>query len=318
MFDNKLIALASTFALIGCTDSDPMQGPDQPDNDTTAPAVASTQPATDATGIAANEKIIITFSEPMDPATVEAAYASSDLPADAVTFEWTTDQKVLAITPKQSLVYAEGVGDDPSTVAARTYTLAIGTDAADLAGNTLESAHTLTFATKRRMTTALDLDTSMTRVMLGASLLGSSNDIWIGDNAVNVPYRAFITFDLSPLPADITIESAQFSARQLAPVGSPYNLGPVQANHVTFPTLNGLGSLQAMSIPGTYSTNAASESKSIDVTSQLVDDIAHRATRSDRSQYRLQIDLATNNDGVADRAVFALGTFQMGVIYIAD
>ncbi|HSD89524.1 MAG TPA: Ig-like domain-containing protein [Kofleriaceae bacterium] len=287
--------------------------------DVTAPMVVSTMPAANATGIGAGSKIVVVFSEPMDPATIEAAYASSDLPTASVSLNWNEDLTVLTITPSQELAYAEGIGTDPSAVTAKAYSLSIGSGAADLAGNRLAAPLELVFATKKRMSAVVSLDDSLTRVWLGGTLLSSSNDIWIGDNAVDNTYRSYITFDLAPLPTGIALESAQFSARQLAPVGLPYgSLGAVKTHHVSFATLNNLASLQAMSLPGTYSEDGTAESKAMDVTAQVADDLLNRTVRGNHTQYRLQIDTPTNNNATTDKAIFAKGTFEMNVVYVAD
>lgn len=311
-------ALVSAAAASGCGDvmSDP--GDDEQPADTTPPAIASTTPTANETGVGATTKIVVTFTESMDPATVEAAYSSADLPASQASFAWNEANTVLTINADAGLDYAEGIGTDPSAVPAKTYTISIGTGATDYAGNALEAPLALTFATKRRMVAAFGLDAALTRVSLGGSLLGPSNDMWIGDNAVDNTYRSYVTFDLSTLPSDAVVESAQYAARQLAPEGAPYNLGAVMAQHLSFPTLNNLGSVQPISLPGAYSQDATAESKAIDVTSQVADDILHRAERNSRSQYRLQIDQATNSNSTTDKAIFAKGTFEMTVVYVAD
>src|SRR5690606_11161156 len=79
------LLLAVAGAGCGSVDTDDDTNPDVDPDDTTAPAIASTEPATGATGVRENEKIHVTFSEPMDQASVEAAYSSADLPADQVT-----------------------------------------------------------------------------------------------------------------------------------------------------------------------------------------------------------------------------------------
>lgn len=310
-------ALLSAFALSGCGTVDPT-GPTPDPDDTLAPQVASTQPAAKATAVAADTAIVVQFSEPMDMASVEAAYSSTDLPAASVAFAWNADGTTLTITPADELVYAEGIGIDPSTVAAKTYAFTIGATATDLIGNALGAPFELTFATKRRMFAAFPLDLTLTSVRIGSGTVGSATEIWVGDNAVANTFRSFITFDLTMLPSSTTIESAKFSARQLAPQGSPYNLGPVMAHHVTYPDFANLLALQPMSLPGAYSSNAVAESKVIDVTSQVADDIANRATRNSRTQYRLQIDTPTNNDAIVDKAIFAKDTFQLTTAYIAD
>lgn len=295
-----------------------MDGPDAATTDTTAPSISSTEPAADATGVAADAKIFVTFSEPMDRASVEAAYASTDLPDTAVAFEWSPDRTVLTITPTAPLEYAEGTGTDPATVTARSYAIQLGTGALDLAGNPLAAPLELSFSTRKRLTASLALHLPLTATYRNSSNDGSANGMRAGDNGADNTYRAYLTFDLSPLPGDLEVEAAQFSARQLPPDGAPYNLGPVMTHHLTFATLNNVGAVQALSLPGVFSADGTVETKSIDVTSQVGDDIANRVERGDRSQYRLQIDQATNSNGVVDRATFDTATFAMTVVYVAE
>jgi hypothetical protein len=312
--------LPATLCLLasGCTDADPATGPDPDPEDTTAPMVVSTTPTAAATAVGADAKIVITFSEQMDPATVEAAYASQQLPLDKVSMSWNADGTVLVISPDQPLAYAEGTGTDLSAVTPLAYGITIGAEAADLAGNPLGVALELTFSTKRRMAAAFGLISDLSRTALGGTLLGSSNDAWVGDNAVDNTYRSYLTFDLAALPATATIESASFSARQLPSEGAPYTIGAVNAYHLTFSTMNNVGAIAPMSFPGSFSEDGTSESKSIDVSSQVADDVAHRIEREHHSQYRLQIDTPTNANSTTDRAVFAKGTFEMSVVYVAD
>jgi hypothetical protein len=190
--------------------------------------------------------------------------------------------------------------------------------AADFAGNTMSEPLQLTFATRRRLVASTPYDASFTRQYLGSTSLALGTEVTIGDNAVNNTYRLYMSFDLSALPVGAEVEHAQFSARQLVPIGAPYNIGPVIAQQVTYASTNNLTQLQAMSVPGNFSTNATVESKTIDVTSQIRDDLDHRTERGGRSQYRLLIEPATNNNDAVDRAVFARDTFEMTVVYLVD
>jgi len=313
----SLLAVAlSTAGCGGVTDP----GEDMPGHmdDTTAPTVVSTVPADKATGVAAGDKIIITFSEPMDNGKVQMAYGSEQLLIDETSWSWNEDLTVLTISPDVGLEYTDGVGNWPYEVLPKTYKISIGAGSTDLAGNALASDFEFSFATKKRLHTAFSLDPALTRVRMGVSLLTDTNDIWIGDDASKMRYVSFLTFDTAQMPDGAVIEHAEISARQLAVSGYPYGqLGPVQTHHVSFADLGNLGNLQAISLPGMYSDDAAQD-KTIDVTSQVADDYANRVARGDHSQYRLQMDTATNNDSTIDRAAFSLATFNLAVTYIAD
>ena len=60
------------------------------------------------------------------------------------------------------------------------------------------------------------------------------------------------------------------------------------------------------------------ESKSIDVTPQVQEDVALHVERNDRSQFRLQIDTPTNGNGVNDRTIFSRASFLMTLVYTAN
>jgi hypothetical protein len=317
MLTRNLLAIAlSTAACGGVTD--PGEDMQMHEDDTTAPTVVSTLPADKAVGVAAGDKIVITFSEPMDGGKVYASYGSEQLLIDETSWSWNEDLTVLTISADAGLKYVDGVGHWPYEVVPLTYKISIGGGSTDLAGNALGTDYEFSFATKKRLHTSFTLDPALTRVKVGGSFLGSSNDIWVGDNAVKSQYSAFLTFDIAQLPDDIVIEHAEFSARQMAPQGYPYGqLGPVQTHHVSFPDMNNLSVLQAISLPGMFSQDDGM-TKTIDVTSQVADDYANRIARGGRTQYRLQMDTATNNDDVVDKAIFSLATFSMAVILIAD
>lgn len=312
-------ALLLAVAGAGCASDPATEEPDIDPTDETAPAVTDTQPATAATAVHEDETIQVTFSEPMDPASVEAAYASTDLPADQVAFAWSPDGRVLTITPAAPLAYAEGAGNDPSVVTPKTFAITIGTGATDLAGNALAAPMELSFSTRRRLIALFGLDLDMTRMTLGNTSYAMS-EIIVGDSLNKETYRSYLTFDIAALPADAEVEKAQFQGVQVAPLGAPYDMGAVNVEHVNFTSTlpNNLTGSVAKSLPGAMSTDAVLEAKKIDVTSQVIDDVVHRAARGDRSQYRLQIDLATDGDTTTDRAMFTKSSFVLGAIYVVD
>lgn len=293
-----------------------MQNPPDP-TDTEAPLVADTMPAANATGVPADQKLFVTFSEQMDPATVESAYSSSQLPLDKVSLSWSPDGRVLTISPDQPLEYAAGTGTDPSAVMPLTYSITIGAEAADLAGNPLEAPLELSFSTRRRLTATFETDPDLTKAYLDDGVLNTVS-LWVGDNAQGKRFRSYVTFDLSTLPDASEVESASFKGTQDAPAGMPYALGAVMAQHLSFSTLDNINAVAAISLPGEFSTNGNIEEKVIDVTPQVQDDVAHRATRGHRSQYRFQIDTVTDGDPVADTAIFTKNTFEMTVQYVVD
>jgi hypothetical protein len=320
----KLAALAYSIpatllaASLGCgdvTSNDPQPDPE----DTEAPLVVETTPAEAGTGIDSKAKITIRFSEPMDVGTVLSAYESAQLPLDKVSMSWNEDLTELTVSPDAGLLYAEGTGTDLAAVSRLTYSISIGADAADLMGNPMGAAYKLSFSTKLRMFTTAALVPELSHTTLGGALLGVDVDVISGDASINnLPYRGYVSFDLASIPQGSVVESASFAARQLSVEGTPYGaLGPLQTYHLTFAAMNDVFTTNPISAPGIFSMDGNSESKSIDVTPQVIDDLANRVARGDHTQYRLQFDsVSTNNE--YDRAVFAKDTFEMSLVYIHD
>src|SRR5262245_16208134 len=65
--------------------------------------VASLLPADGSSGVASDARIVISFEESMDVASVEAAFRSDQLSVDQLTFTWSTDARVLTLTPAAPL-----------------------------------------------------------------------------------------------------------------------------------------------------------------------------------------------------------------------
>lgn len=131
-----------------------------------------------------------------------------------------------------------------------------------------------------------------------------------GDDASNLAYRQFYSFDLSRLPAGISIRSATLRLYQAnVTVASPYGgsaLGSVVVDHMDYgPSLDGtdygLGALSADI--GTLSSDSAQGYKTLDVESRVRLDL--NSARG-RSQYRLRFSpLGTNGDSVSNYAQFS-------------
>lgn len=319
----RTLSTALLLAVVGggCASddpADPMNPDPEPEVDTTAPSISATVPAAGEAGVIADTAIVVTFSEPMDAASVEAAYSSEDLPPESVAFSWNAAATELTIAPAAPFEYAAGVGTDPSVVEAKTYAVTIGTGAMDEAGNPLAAPLALEFATKRRMLASFPYDNNMTRVLRNTTLLSAANQMWVGDNSQTETYRSYLTFDLATLPAGAEVEAAEFSGTQTAPSGTPYTLGGVMADHVVYPAMIDAGTAPALSTPGAFSADTSLSVRRLTVTAEVQDDVANRAARNHRSQFRLRFGTATDGDNVTDTAVFTKSSFSMLVMYLAD
>jgi hypothetical protein len=125
-----LIALLSAGLLAGCSDDD-SDGPVDPggEDDTTAPVVLSFDPTSGETGVSVDEPVVITFSEPMDPASADGEITLS---TGAVTGLIWTDDRTASIDHAD---WTEGA----------EVTVTVGTGIADTAGNPLETSRSVTF-----------------------------------------------------------------------------------------------------------------------------------------------------------------------------
>lgn len=287
-------------------------------DDTTSPSIVDVTPSAGESGVPADAQIVITFSEAMDRATVEAAYASQQLPLDKVSMSWNDAMDQLTIHPDQPLAYAEGIGNDPTAVQAKSYAVSLAASAADLAGNPLTSPLELAFTTKKRMATAVGTDPDLTRYRVsngGVAPVGT--DLRVGDNA-SLTYRGFVTFDLAALPNAIEIEQATLGVRQIGVAGTPFALGALNTVHITYATVNSVAwNAPALSSMGALTQDGALGPRSIDVSAAAAEDYVHRVERANHSQYRLEFPTATNGDGDEDSITFAAATFELSLIYIA-
>jgi hypothetical protein len=134
-------------------------------------------------------------------------------------------------------------------------------------------------------------------------------DIVVGDEAARDPLidvRGFVGFDLSSLPSGIHLESATLVATQCATSGSPFSLGNVVVDHVSyavpFDTVVFAESAISTTI-GTLSTDTSLGPRSVSVTSSVANDISTGRTSS---QFRLRMsNSADAGNGPSNQVIFA-------------
>ncbi|MCG2827408.1 MAG: Ig-like domain-containing protein [Thermoplasmatales archaeon] len=103
--------------------------------DTTPPTVTGHLPLDGATNVLVITNIEVTFSEPMNTASVESAFSSSP-PLGSGTFTWGLLSRTFTFNPASDMSYST------------TYTVTIGTGAQDQAGNNMVSPYSWSFTTK--------------------------------------------------------------------------------------------------------------------------------------------------------------------------
>lgn len=285
------------------------------------PSVVSTMPPNMAAGVYADAKIVVTFSKPMDQATVQAAWTSADLPANQVAFSWNAAGDTLTVTPNQPLPVATGTGLDPSVVTAEEIAYSIAATAADTTGKPMATALAIKFTTIRRLSHDVGIIDSLTQSLVNDGTVISPASGGVGDsNFSNTFFRMFASFQLPTLPTGATVEHAQLLGTQESVTGTPYSkLGALKAQHVNFAGFdaNTFSATPIASI-GEYSVDPTLATKMIDVTSRVVDDYANAAARGGRSQYRLEYPGGTNNDGVRDIAFFTRTAFVLRLTYVVE
>lgn len=294
----------------------------EPATQGTRATVVSSVPANGASGVLPDAGLVLTFSAPMDRASVEAAYTSSDLPASDVSFSWSDADRVLRIQPSAAL--RSSAGSDPAAVEAVSYALEIGSGARDDAGNPLV-AQRISFSTARAISQRLGAvtDRDLTGNWRTDSSYGladcerADTTVCVGDSpSTGEPaYRGFITFDLRQAPASlIEITAAELSCSIALVYGTPFtSLGALHVDHVEFDAIGD----EAFSL-------AAFPERQSRTTPMNIDDVlavdALAAVRSDwavrdYNQYRLAFATGSDGDGSADQLGCDWSTVALALTY---
>jgi hypothetical protein len=137
----------------------------------------------------------------------------------------------------------------------------------------------------------------------GSNGFGSDNlYIFTGRN-ISVIQRGFVSFDISSLPSDATIESAALRLYQEKVVGNPYGVGgSLKVDHLVYGNSLGNEDYGASSISSSFTTltdNAVIEWKDADVADALKSDLSNGR---DKSQYR--IHFSTESTGTSSDLVY--------------
>lgn len=111
--------------------------------DSAPPSLILTVPANNSTGIGANTAITVTFSEPMDPATITGTTLFVNGPSGVLSGTVTLNGAIATFTPLVQLSFNN------------TYTATITGSAKDLAGNALVGSTSWSFATGTTLSPAV-------------------------------------------------------------------------------------------------------------------------------------------------------------------
>jgi len=215
-------------ALAGCGHTPPP--------DTTPPELLSAFPGDGYRGFKASDQIVLEFSEPMDTASVEAAFmlTRDGVTAWPVTLTWEDDGRRVRIQPNPPLPYSPNANDE-------TFFWKLADTAKDPAGNPLPQSYEARFTTLRTLTVRLPAEAidGMTFSPPGTVELSNSTATytWVGDRDTGKCAYTFFSFDMSALPSDLAfLQDAVLLAYASGVVGTPYtDLGGVlELDHVDY------------------------------------------------------------------------------------
>jgi hypothetical protein len=118
-------------------------------------------------------------------------------------------------------------------------------------------------------------------------------DIWVGRNNV-ATFRGFVSFDLKPLPSNITIEKATLKMYQFGRIGKPYVIGGnVVVDHLDYGSSLESTDYNRVAIKlhvGVLADNDTFGEKQLEVTDSVTNDLYYKR---ENSQYRLRFATET-------------------------
>ncbi|WP_257453532.1 Ig-like domain-containing protein [Archangium lipolyticum] len=192
-------ALAAPFSFKFTTSNAP---------DLTRPQLTGYSPSHTQTGLSRSTSISVSFSEPMDKANTQAAFAIASPSGVAGDFTWSADGRTMTFTPASGLAYGTDIN------------WSLDASARDLAGNTLGTGINASFRIIRQLTADLpvvagndgyaifDISRKTYRVNIPSTTyrLGLDFDFEGGTATTFYPLAdmIFLTFDLGQLPADLS------------------------------------------------------------------------------------------------------------------
>src|SRR5690242_19957747 len=102
-----VLSLVGCAHLVACGGGDDGEAGDRADAADPAPTV-TVSPSEGQQGVLVDQPLILTFSKPMNTASVEAAWSSSSLPAADLEFSWNTSSTILTVDASAVLAYPAG------------------------------------------------------------------------------------------------------------------------------------------------------------------------------------------------------------------
>ena len=190
-------------------------------------------------------------------------------------------------------------GTTPSTTPSRIHTFAISTEARDLEGRPLENDVTHEFSLARLVVQRLELLEPLS-TWRGNVDTGGTVGSFIGageSSSTGLASIGFATFDISALPnlgEMLEFLSADFTSSIRGVREDPFGLwGDMTWDHTTFASSSQVWAAASLADLGVFipaiPSPMARDAVVHDVTSEVIDDLAVRVIRANRSQYRFHI-----------------------------
>lgn len=312
-----LIALAACGG--GGGDDAMNVGPDAGSSGTDGASAALTvtvSPSEGQKGVLVDQPLILTFSKPMNTASVEAAWSSTSLPAAQMQFSWNTAKTILSVDASAVLEYPAG-GLDVDTYG---YEIKLDASAESMDGEAVAAALTSTFETARDVT--VSIPATLTVVDGTGSFDGSASTVVlrVGDTTTNTTWRAFATFPLTSLPpgADIVQWSAaSLFARQASVTGTPYDdLGSIAVGSLAMTSIDVLAHTTVLTNVVDFSMSAATGNPAGDRTANVMAAVEadHDAARA-KSMFRFEF--TTAQDTQSDEDIVILESPRLDLRFLA-
>jgi hypothetical protein len=267
--------------------------------DTTAPTVTMVTPATGAIGVAQKPSISVTFSEPMDKASAQAAFSVTS-PAGVISSKPTWSASGLVMTVPIATLLPHG----------SQITWQISTGAKDLAGNPMAQTFSATFRVLRLITRRGIYPTLDGYIVEDQTVWLTGSQFEVGDTSSNRAYRGFLTFDLSNLPESLVrITAATFSIHQAGATSGVYTaLGPLFLESVDFGAGLGLADFDTPTLRYRKCTGSVCVTQDLRATlateptthmeadqlDKITDDWENRASRGHRAEFRIRFNKKTD------------------------
>jgi hypothetical protein len=307
----SLLPVAAAGACGSVEASDPIEGDHRADggsagdpDDQVAPEIVAISPEPGST-VLEDFSMVITFSEPMDAASVERAFVLPER-ADPV-FTWNPTGDQLTVEPRAR--YPQS--DDP---ARRVVDVGVGAGATDRSGNALGADHTVGYTLQyARLEAVFPFAQTLSGNCYAGYTASSAYTFFMAGENVNDPDRAsrgFLTIPFS-LPDEAVIERAVLQTEIEYLEGDPFGFGDLTIDDVEFTAINGTSFAAAGSDLGVLfaaqPAPAVGDRASLVVTGSFADDYAHRVERGHRTQFRIRFP----HDDPADPAYSSVHADQI-------